>query len=154
MITDKLKQLIFNKLTDDLSHVELILYADSLWFIDREKKCWYLEFHKNGTLCWRWDFFYDYFQLFCMVRSEYEPLIKEWVVSVLNGGVTTTITNRRKRNQTVVSVLNCGVTTTISDYGLKDHLVESILNCGVTTTIGTRLKDKRKIDEVLNITVM
>lgn len=112
--------------------MELILYADSLWFIDREKKCWYLEFHKNGTLCWRWDFFYDYFQLFCMVRSEYEPLIKEWVVSVLN----------------------CGVTTTISDYGLKDHLVESILNCGVTTTIGTRLKDKRKIDEVLNITVM
>jgi hypothetical protein len=176
MITEKFKQTIFDKLSKDLSHVEIISYRDSFWFINREKKYWYLEFQKSGRLYWRWGFFSNFFQLFSMERDEYEPLITEWVESVLNGGVITTRTNANPneievesvlnggvittyfRNSIttimVESVLNGGVTTTGVGKGTSSFRVESVLNGGVTTTIGMQSKDKRKIDEVLNNTVM
>ncbi len=172
MITDKLKQFIFNKLTDDLSHVELISYEDSFWFIDRENKYWYLEFQKSGRLYWRWGFFSNFFQLFCMERDEYEPLITEWVESVLNGGVTTTPLLNLQKRVGVESVLNGGVTTTwrnengcikrvesvlnggVTTTSLMCHellsWVESVLNGGVTTTVGEVWMQNQAVESVLN----
>jgi hypothetical protein len=150
MITDKLKQFIFNKLTDDLSHVELISYEDSFWFIDRENKYWYLEFQKSGRLYWRWGFFSNFFQLFCMERDEYEPLITEWVESVLNGGVTTTWRNENGCIKRVESVLNGGVTTTSLMCHELLSWVESVLNGGVTTTVGEVWMQNQAVESVLN----
>jgi hypothetical protein len=150
MITDKLKQFIFNKLTDDLSHVELISHEDSLWFIDRENKYWYLEFQKSGRLYWRWGFFSNFFQLFCMERDEYEPLITEWVESVLNGGVTTTNAKAKSNKTWVESALNGGVTTTLDLVRGDWRRVESVLNGGVTTTVNYFLEQRKLVESVLN----
>jgi hypothetical protein len=88
-IDDRLKKIIFKKLANDLSHVEVIPYEDSIWFIDRDKKYWYLEFKKFGHLWWRHDFFDRFFQAFSLKRNDYVPLIVEWVEQVLNRKVYT-----------------------------------------------------------------
>jgi hypothetical protein len=49
-IDDKLKKYIFKKLANDLSHVEIICYGDSVNFIDRDNNYWYMELKKNGHL--------------------------------------------------------------------------------------------------------
>ena len=150
MITDKFKRTIFDKLTDDLSHVELIFYNDSLWFINREKKYWYLDLEKSGKLYWRWQFFTNFFSPFTMERNEYEPLIKEWVESALNCGVTTTVNKDSIAGWTVESALNCGVTTTQIGTIKKLKWVESALNCGVTTTLLMKFHQKLLVESALN----
>ena len=153
MITDKFKKIIFDKLTLDLSKVDIIFYDDSLWFIDRENKYWFLELQKGGRLYWRWDFFDHFFLLFTMERDEYEPLIKEWVESVLNCGVTTTVVEFNDFITQVESVLNCGVTTTTEKQLQEKGMVESVLNCGVTTTTHQSYSILDEVESVLNFGV-
>jgi hypothetical protein len=90
-IDDRLKKIIFKKLAKDLSNVEVIPYKGSIWFIDRDKKYWYLELKDDGTLWWRYDFFERFYQAFSLEHVDYEPLIKEWVKQVLNYKVVTTM---------------------------------------------------------------
>ena len=87
----KLKEIIFNKLYEDLKHVEIIPYYNDIWFIDRENKYWYLRYQKSGDLWWRWEFFNSFFKLFSAERDEYEWVIAEWVEEVLNCKVETPI---------------------------------------------------------------
>jgi hypothetical protein len=90
-MNSKLKKIIKDKLTKNLSHVEIILHDNgSIWFIDRENKYWYLEFSKSGKLWWRHQFFTDFFKLFSIERCEYTPLISEWVEEILNQHITAT----------------------------------------------------------------
>ena len=92
-INDRLKNIIFKKLYNDLSHVEIIPYEGDIWFIDRNIKYWYLELKNNGKLWWRSNFFDRFFQAFSLERNNYESLIAEWVEEVLNNKVNT-IDNR------------------------------------------------------------
>lgn len=106
----RIKKIIFSKLYEDLSQVEIIPCDNSLWFIDRENKCWFLEYNLLwGSLWWRLDFFRNFFNLFSMKIDEYEPYICEWVEEVLN----------------------CKVYETIKSSVYKTHLVEQVLNCKV-----------------------
>lgn len=84
-VETRIKKIIFSKLYEDLSQVEIIPCDNSLWFIDRENKCWFFEYNLLwGSLWWRLDFFRDFFNLFSMKIDEYEPYICEWVEQVLN----------------------------------------------------------------------
>ena len=152
MITDKFKKIIFDKLTLDLSKVDIIFYDDSLWFIDRENEYWFLELQKGGVLYWRWDFFDHFFLLFTMEQDEYEPLIKEWVESVLNCGVRTTFGFLQYGYSVVESVLNCGVTTTSRRLNLYSPQMESVLNHGVTATVVERPSLSLEVESSLNNT--
>ena len=106
----RIKKIIFSKLYEDLSQVEIIPCDNSLWFIDRENKCWFFEYNLLwGSLWWRLDFFRNFFNLFSMKIDEYEPYICEWVEEVLN----------------------CKVYETIKSSVYKTHLVEQVLNCKV-----------------------
>jgi hypothetical protein len=118
----RLKKIIFSKLNDDLSKVEIILSENqSIWFIDRANKYWYFELEKSGKLWWRYEFFTNFFPLFCLEIDEFQPLLSEWVEGVLN----------------------CGVNTTDSLDSFVYVPVEGILNRGYR-------KGSRKVDEVLN----
>lgn len=150
MITDKFKRTIFDKLTSDLSGVELIFHDESLWFIDRKNKYWYIEFKKDGKLYWRWQFFSIFFILFTMERDEYEPLIKEWVESVLNCGVTTFFSIMDDDTLRVESVLDSRITTTISNHLPGKKTIESVLNGKVTTTNSCWCNEQPTIELVLN----
>jgi hypothetical protein len=105
---EKLIKIIFGKLSMNLSEVEIIEHNDSIWFIDVDKKCWYLLYKKSdGVLWWRYDFFNDFFKLFSMEYVEYEPIITEWAEEVLNNKISFTYIGEGSREDGVEKVLNC-----------------------------------------------
>lgn len=134
-MTDRIKKIIFNKLITDLSGVEMIIHNNSIWFIDRENKYWYLELVNDGKLYWRYQFFFQFFSLFSMDREEFEPLIKEWVELVLNNGVTSMHPMNITENSLMESALN--------------KLMESALNNGITSSRPAK-KSLTIVESVLN----
>ena len=131
----RLKKIIFSKLNDDLSKVEIIVSENkSIWFIDRANKYWYFELEKSGKLWWRYEFFTDFFILFSLEINDFQPLLSEWVENILNCGVSATEYWIIHPEHQVEGVLNCGVSTT-GDWS-ADRLipVKNILNRGVSTT--------------------
>ena len=149
MITEKFKQTIFDKLSEDLSHTELFLHKESIWFIDRKNKYWYLSFKSSGQLYWRWQFFVEFFELFSLERPEYEPLIKEWVEEALKGEITKTSFCQSNWNGRVEGVLKGGVTKTQIDILDYQDEVEEILKGGITTTSYKDLSKRYAVEEVL-----
>ena len=77
-IDDKLKKYIFKKLANDLSHVEIICYGDSVNFIDRDNNYWYMELKKNGHLWWRLDFFEPYLEPFGINHPRFSFIFGEF----------------------------------------------------------------------------
>jgi len=133
-INKRLKRIIFNKLYKDLSNAEIIYYDDSIWFIDRNEKYWYFEFEKNGKLWWRKLFFINFFTFFSMERSEFEPIISEWVEEVLNSKVVSTSRHTFHPLGRVEEVLNSKVVSTDFNLLTVNHLVEEVLNSKVVST--------------------
>lgn len=149
-MTDKLKQFIFNNLIKDLSNVEIIRHDESLWFIDREKKYWYLELVKTGKLYWRYQFFTEFFNMYSIDRDVYEPIIKEFVELVLNNNITSTAAAQGTGNKPLEDALNYGITSTQVEYGVfRNEKVEDALNNGVTSSRPAN-KSLTIVDEVLN----
>jgi hypothetical protein len=86
----RLKKRIFDRLYEVLKDAEIIDCGDSIWFIDRDKEYWYLEYKKRiGKLYWRYKFFTEFFQLFGTEQNEFNTFIKPWVEEVLNCKVKT-----------------------------------------------------------------
>jgi hypothetical protein len=151
-MNNKLKQIIFGKLYDDLKHVEIIQHEDSIWFIDRKEKYWYFEYEKSGKLWWRWDFFNPFFAIFSTERKEYEWIVAEWVEEVLNCKVEKSYTNRRKELERVEEVLNYRVEVSLKNSMDEIELVEEVLNCKVEEPRGRVLCGNKVVYEVLNNT--
>ena len=151
----RLKKIIFDKLYEDLKNVEIIPYKESIWFIDREKKYWYLEYEKNGRLFWRYKFFTIFFLLFSMERSEYEQVIADWVEEVLNSRINTTMLAFSQRVDPVEEVLNSRVNTTTNSILNNYFLVEEVLNSRVRvkTTFSNSVMYPITEEEVLNFKV-
>ena len=124
---ERLKKIIFKKLDQDLGQAEIIVDDNnSIWFIDRGNKYWYLELKSVGVLWWRYSFFNDFFPLFGMERKEYEPVIAEWVEEVLKCNVSSTNTLEISTAVPVEEVLKHGVSSTNSKELLRFE-VEKIL---------------------------
>lgn len=87
----KLKNIIFDKLYEDLSNLEIIPYKNSFVFINRDQKYWYLEYQKSGDLYFKHQFFVNFFSLFSIEYLDFQPIISEWVEEVLNCKVMRTI---------------------------------------------------------------
>ena len=126
----RLKKIIFNKLYEDLKHVEIIPYKYSIWFVDREKKYWYLQYKKSGFLWWRYKFFTIFFLLFSLKQSEYERVIVDWVEEVLNSKVNSTNWRIVPSENELEEVLNSRVNITRADSSpfFLEYEVEEILN--------------------------
>jgi len=155
MVMDKkLKKIIFSKLYNDLSGVEIIQHNNSIWFIDRSKKYWYLEYIKYGTLYWRYPFFNNFFNLFSMEMNEYEQVIVDWVEEVLNSKVVTPYRCANRYNRVVEEVLNSKVVT---PNNLEDAYVESVeevLNSKVVTPVYLNTSPSQEVEKVLNSKVV
>ena len=131
-----LKKIVFRKLNQDLSKVEIILSENqSIWFIDRANKYWYFELEKSGKLWWRYEFFTEFFILFCLKIDEFQPLLSEWVEGILNYEVNTTTDLCLPRPTAVEGILNYGVNTTDGALTVSDNMVEGVLNHEVKATM-------------------
>jgi hypothetical protein len=143
---ERLKKIIFKKLDQDLGHAEIIVDDNnSIWFIDRGNKYWYLELKSVGVLWWRYSFFNDFFPLFGMERKEYEPVIAEWMEEVLKCNVSSTLTDILMELRTVEEVLKHGISSTNSKELLRFE-VEKIL----FLKAGVR-ENKTKIKKIINL---
>ena len=139
-----LKKIVFRKLNQDLSKVEIILSENqSIWFIDRANKYWYFELEKSGKLWWRYEFFTNFFPLFCLEIDEFQPLLSEWVEGILNCGVSATGDLGMERIATVESILNHA-------YRKGSRKVDEVLNHKVVTTEYCGIIPSCDLEEVLN----
>jgi hypothetical protein len=170
----RLKQIIKNKLSEDLSSVSIIDFNDSIWFIDAESKYWYLELYKKTqTLWWRLDFFENFFILFGMEQREFVPIIIEWVEEVLNGKVVSTHHTERGYTAEVEEVLNdviinsTNAVTSVDTVermrftsngnivlngqvaGVTQKKVEEVLNCKILSTVGNLPPTQVMVEKVL-----
>ncbi len=127
-VSPRIKEIIFNKLLNDMKGAELIKDNDDIWAIDPDEKYWYFQLEKDGTLWWRWDFFDNFFRLFSMERKEYEPLIEDMVEDILN----------RK------------VGTSVESHGSWLPAVEDILNRKVGTSYYLDITNFKKVEDILN----
>ena len=154
MIPDRLKKIIFRKLYNDLSHVEIIPFNNSIWFVDRDEKYWYFELQKDGTLWWRYQFFSEFFILFSLVRDEFQSILAEWVEEVLNSRVYITKVWRGIDSNGMEEVLNSRVIKTSEHYFKESETVEDVLNSRVNTTFSEFDYWYGRVDEVLNSRVL
>ena len=152
-MNERLKKLIFKKLYEDLSQVEIIQYKNSIWFIDRVEQYWYFEYQKSGVLWWRYQFFDDFFQLFCLDKEDYESIICEWVEEVLNCKVNTTDNLHFRLRPQVEEVLNCKVNRPSSTTAMRIVSVEEVLNYKVNTTYHQSFEQFAEVERVLNCKV-
>ena len=172
MVSDRLKKFIFDKLYKELSHLEIIPYENSLFFIDRKEKYWYLELENNGTLYWRFGFFSEFFQPFSMESPVYVKIISDWVEEVLNHKVSTTdclnyyglhlveeVLNHKVKKikfgrystlSKVDEIVNHKVSTTSWSYSTPWNKVEEVLNHKVSITYQTELDKCNQVERVLN----
>jgi hypothetical protein len=154
MIPDRLKKIIFRKLYNDLSHVEIIPFNNSIWFVDRDEKYWYFELQKDGTLWWRYQFFSDFFILFSLERDDYQSILARWVEEVLNSRVYTTASNFFIPTNKVEEVLNSRVYTTMHHKWGTGLPVEEVLNSRVNKTFGFNDHPIQGVEDVLKSRVL
>jgi len=149
----RLKQIIKNKLSEDLSSVSIIDYNGSIWFIDAKSKYWYLELYKKTkTLWWRLDFFEDFFTLFSMEQSEFVPVITEWVEEVLNDAIINS-TNVATSMNTVVERMrvtsNGNIVWAVQVAGVTQKKVEEVLDGKILSTVGNPPPTQMIVEKVL-----
>ena len=146
----RLKNIIKNKLSEDLSSVSIINYNGSIWFIDPKSKYWYLELYKKTkTLWWRLDFFEEFFILFSMEQREFVPIIIEWVEEVLNSRVYITKVWRGIDSNGVKEVLDGEIVSTDGPGASSARRVEEVLKGEVVSTQGTPGFFRMEVEEVL-----
>jgi hypothetical protein len=151
MISDKLTDIIFKSLYNNLSCVEIIDYQDEIWFINRETKEWFFIYTiHNGELWWRYSFFTPFFSIFSLNPSQFTSIISSWVEEVLNHKVYTTKKEINDFFSGVEAVLNHKVSTTYSSRKGRELEVGEVLNHKVNTTNSTAFGKWRMVEEVLN----
>ena len=160
-MSPKLKKLIVKYLIKDLMSVEIIYYRDSVWFIDREQKYWYFEYHKTDKhLWWRWSHFQSALKIFSMNGEENQSIFGELVNMILNkkqnletkypDKVFKTVGSIINFKEEVKEVLNHEVKTSLcGEYGLFG-MMEEVLNCEVETTNRVRQRRYEIVEKVLN----
>lgn len=142
---EKLKKIIFRKLYEDLSHVQIIKHFLSVWFIDADKKYWYLEYRNDGILYWRHSFFNKFFELFSMEIEEFEPFIGEWCEEVLNCKVVVSGDLFFEQYEEVKEVLDSKVVPLA-----RLHQVSEVIECKVFTPTMFENGGVNVIENVLN----
>lgn len=164
MISNKIKNLIFEFLLKDLTKVEIIYYRDSIWFIDRENRYWYFEYHKvDKHLWWRWTHFTQALKIFSMDGEKEQSIFGELVNMILTkkqkleakypNKIFKTVGSVMNFEDEVNEVLNCEVKTTCHSRNQQRVRVDDILNYKVETAYGTNLNENVQMNEVLNCEV-
>ena len=163
-MNDKIKKVICNYLVKDLYNVEIIYYRDSIWFIDRESRYWYFEYHKvDKHLWWRWSHFTQALKIFSMDAEKEQSIFGELVNMILTKKEKLESKYPNKIFKTIGSVMNFedkhedvskNEIKTTDGHGWKPRaVVDEVLNNEVETTGMLPMEIIQEVDEVLNCEV-
>ena len=151
--SNKFKQGFIDRVEKKLKDCEIIYNPNTKgrWLINREERYWYLEYKiETNYLWWRYEFFNQLKELFCMPDEVYNEVISRWVEDTLNCKVLTTCVNNMNQIIWVEDTLNCKVLTTESAIVGAGLGVEETLNCKVNR-VGWGLSQHLNIEDTLNL---
>lgn len=77
-IHPKLKKLVFQKITEDISDKGIFTNESDFWIIEEETRDWFLKANSNGELHYNQSFFKPYKSLFSLDPKILSNLIGEW----------------------------------------------------------------------------
>ncbi len=160
-LNSKIKKVISDYLLKDLMSVEIIYYKDSIWFIDRERRYWYFEYHKEDKhLWWRWSYFQSALKIFSLNGEEHQGIFGELVNMILNkkqnletkypDKVFKTVGSILNFKEEVEEVLNNQVKTTNFFDFTKIYEVEEVLKNEVKKTLSEESKKNMEAHKVLD----
>jgi hypothetical protein len=153
---EKFKEGFIKKIETELSKCEIIYNdnTESIWFINREKKYWYLEYIcETNVLFWRPTFFNLYINIFSLDDDTFKLLISKWVEETLKCKVLSTSRLSNRKFSMVEETLKCKVFSTKGWYGNYAVEVEDTLKYKVLSTCKLERINSDVIDETLNYKV-
>ena len=154
---EKFKEGFIKKIEKELSKCEIIYNdnTESIWFINREKKYWYLEYVcETNVLFWRPTFFNLYINIFSIDDETFKSVISKWVEDVLNCKVLSTKSTSLHKRIWVGETLKCEVLST-ERFGLSQlHQVGETLNCKVLSTSPMLNPPEGTVEETLKCEVL
>jgi hypothetical protein len=153
---NKFKQGFIDRVEKKLKDCEIIYNPNTkgIWFINREERYWYLEYKiETNYLWWRYEFFNQLKELFCIPNEVFDEIISEWVENKLNCKVLSTSKGDGLKNYLAEETLNCKVLSTHWVAQTLRIRVEETLNCKVLSTNYYDNQLTKGVEETLNIKV-
>jgi hypothetical protein len=86
-MNNKLKKIIFDLIDTKTKGVDTYHHNGSMWLIFTDQKKWVIEFTKQGTLWYNFNFFQQFFRYLSLDVIENQHYITEWVECILQNGV-------------------------------------------------------------------
>jgi hypothetical protein len=84
-ISDRLKKIIFNRITESLSNTESFKCSKAgVWVIDRQRDDWYFISRYDGFTFYNKDYFKNFLSLFSMSPDKSYLLLREYAKEVLH----------------------------------------------------------------------
>jgi hypothetical protein len=154
---NKFKQGFIDRVEKKLRDCEIIYNPKTkgIWFINREERYWYLEYKiETNYLWWRYEFFNQLKELFCMPNEVFNEIISEWVENILNCNVLSTRDRFIAFNYELEDTLNCEVLSTDYSIDAEVYSVKETLNCKVLSTSGAVPSAITEVEETLNCKVL
>ena len=133
-MNNKLKKIIFDLIDTKTKGVDTYHHNGSMWLIFTDQKKWVIEFTKQGTLWYNFNFFQQFFRYLSLDVIENQHYITEWVEAILKNGVGYTSPTGEWEPVRVEDTIQNGVRSTDSWAGKPFVSVESIIQNGVKET--------------------
>jgi predicted peroxiredoxin len=106
----------------------------STWLIFTDEKKWVIEFTKEGTLWYNYNFFQNCFKLMSLDVVENQHYITKWVEDTIINGVKETHSGRDVVDKFIIDTLENGVKHTNNRLNRDIRVVEDTLENGVRHT--------------------
>jgi hypothetical protein len=155
--SNKFKQGFIDRVEKKLRDCEIIYNPKTkgIWFINREERYWYLEYKiETNYLWWRYEFFNQLKELFCMSNEVFDEIISEWVENKLNCEVLSTRDRFIAFNYELEDTLNCEVHATGALTDFQGLGLEDTLNCKVHATDYSIDGEAYSVKDTLNCKVL
>jgi hypothetical protein len=76
---ERLKKIIFQRLSDELGGKIFHPVGSSIWLLDLDTKEWYFEITCNGHIWYNQKHFNQFFNVFTLKYYEYQIYLKSWI---------------------------------------------------------------------------
>jgi hypothetical protein len=134
-MNNKLKKIIFDLIDTKTKGVDTYHHNGSMWLIFTDQKKWVIEFTKQGTLWYNFNFFQQFFRYLSLDVIENQHYITEWVESILKNGVGYTSPTGEWEPVRVEDTIQNGVRSTIGNSNTQIFFVEDTIQNGVINTV-------------------
>jgi hypothetical protein len=148
-MNNKLKKIIFDLIDSKTKGVDTYHHNGSMWLIFTDQKKWVIEFTKQGTLWYNFNFFKQFFKYLSLDVIENQDYITQWVEDTIQNGVRSTQFKQGTGNGIVEDTIQNGVRSTDSWSGKPFVDVGHIIQNGVRNTDWSCLPMKSSVEDTI-----